>query len=118
MISLLIIYKAHSNLRSKSQAFLPPNSFTNFWRCQGLFWKLVWTAPLSAIKINDSKGPLKPRMLWSTFYSIIGLFKFFIDELDWIILDMKSVKCISSAGHTSTVLKLCTHCFHVPRPCK
>ena len=85
MISLLLIFTSSlnlknsakstkhivSNLRSKSQVFLSPNSFANFWRCHGFVGYFLPTgldsirfaAPLAAIKIGDLKRPLKPRML-------------------------------------------------------
>ena len=60
-----------SSLRSRNEAFLPPNSFTKFWRCHGLigsflqtgFDSVRFTVLLSAIKGGHLRGSLKPRML-------------------------------------------------------
>ena len=85
MISLLLIFTCSpnlknpamstrhmvSNLRSKSQALLPPKSFADFWICHGFVDSFLQTgldsirfaALLSAIKIRDLKGPPEPGML-------------------------------------------------------
>ena len=85
MISFLLIFISSLNreipanpkkhivrsLRSRNEAFLPPNSFTNFWRCYGLIGSFLQTgfdsvrfAPLpSAIKSGDLRGSLRPKML-------------------------------------------------------
>ena len=85
MISFLLIFTSSLNrknpakstkhivrsLRSRSEAFLPPNSLTNFWRCHGLIGSFLQTgfdsvrfaAFLSAIKSGDLRGSLKPEVL-------------------------------------------------------